>query len=143
MECRIRVAAIVVDQGEVLLVSTLRHPEGPLVPPGGGLEDKETVAQAVVREVREEAGLAVQAGDLIAYRELWREDWHGVELYLRAQLVGGREPEPGDEGEGRRCRWVPVMELPQVPHYPERLGELCARAAGHEPGALTLEGLHF
>jgi ADP-ribose pyrophosphatase YjhB (NUDIX family) len=143
MECRIRVAAIVLDRGEVLLVSTLRQPEGPLVPPGGGLEDGETVAQAVAREVREEAGLQVQAGDLIAYRELWREDWHGVELYLQAKLVGGREPEPGYEGEGRRCLWVPAAELPHVPHYPERLGELCRRAAGETPGALTLEGLRY
>lgn len=143
MECRIRVAAIVVDQGEVLLVSTLRQPAGPVVPPGGGLEAGETVAQAVAREVREEAGLQVQAGDLIAYRELWREDWHGVELYLRAWLVGGRAPEPGDEGEGRRCLWAPVAELPHIPHYPERLGELCVRATGEAPGALMLDGLRY
>jgi 8-oxo-dGTP diphosphatase len=51
-------AVLVTDAGEIAVV---KAPTGVFLP-GGGLEPGETVAAAVVREVREECGLVVAVG---------------------------------------------------------------------------------
>jgi 8-oxo-dGTP diphosphatase len=134
---RIRVAAIIVDAGRVLLVSTKGGRPGYLVPPGGGVEEGEALAAAVEREVREEAGLVVQAGPLLAYRELRTRRGLALELYFGARLVP-TDPASGADTEGRQVCWVALDDLPTQPHFPEQLGELaCPRAAG-DAGACFL-----
>ena len=132
MPTRLRVAAIIVQDARVLLVSTKRGRPGYLVPPGGGVEHGESLAAAVVREVAEEAGLTVAPGRLLAYRELWTDKGLTVELYFAARLAPGSSPASEEE---RTVRWLPLAELAAVPHYPERLAELCARAADPRAGA--------
>lgn len=136
MAVRVRVAAIVMEGERVLLVSTKRGAPGFLVPPGGGLHENETVPQAAAREVAEEAGLAVEAGRLVAYRELWHEAKRTLELYVSARLVPGQGTDPSTEG--RAVTWVPCQELAAVPHFPEQLAQLCELAQQPGFGAVHL-----
>lgn len=136
MTVRVRVAAIAMEGDRVLLVSTKRGAPGYLVPPGGGLEADETIPAAIAREVAEEAGLAVQAGALLAYRELWHGAKRTLELYLAAHLLPGQEQAPPTEG--RTIAWVPCQELGQVPHFPEQLAHLCELARQPDSGAVYL-----
>jgi len=131
---RVRVAAIVVHEGRVLLVSTKRGKPGYLVPPGGGVEAGEGLAEAVEREVREEAGLAVRAGNLLAYRELRMSRGLALELYLSACLDPGEAP-PDEPAEERDVLWVALDELPGQPHFPGQLAELARLSASGEDGA--------
>jgi len=124
---RVRVAAIIVDAGWVLLVSTRRGRPGYLVPPGGGVEEGEALAEAVEREVREEADLNVQAGSLLAYRELQTHRGVELELYFSAHLVAAGTAAAAPED--RQVRWVALEELPQLPHFPPQLHDLARRAA--------------
>ncbi|MEN6545883.1 MAG: NUDIX domain-containing protein [Armatimonadia bacterium] len=134
-ETRIRVAALIVHEGKVLLVSTKRGKPGYLVPPGGGVEAGEGLAEAVVREVAEEAGLEVEAGAMVAWREFAQGHKRVLELYLVARLLGEAEE---DAGEERRVVWVEVEGLGGVKHFPEQLGELCRLAAEGCGGAVWL-----
>ncbi len=59
------VTAIVInDRGEVLL--QLRRDTGTWAPPSGGVEPGETVAEAVKREVLEEAGIEIEPKAIVA-----------------------------------------------------------------------------
>lgn len=136
MAIRIRVAAVVMEGDRVLLVSTKGGAPGYLVPPGGGLETDESIPEAVAREVAEEAGLIVEAGPLVAYRELWQGAKRTLELYIIARPLPGREPVPANEG--RVVKWVPYPSLGQVPHFPEQLQQICALARQPGSGAVHL-----
>src|ERR1700740_3671701 len=59
-------AVIKDDQGRLLLIKRGHEPGAGLWSvPGGRIEPGETDAEALVREMREETGLAVQAGPLV------------------------------------------------------------------------------
>lgn len=61
------VGAVVTDEGgDVLLV----REDGRWLAPGGEVEPGETHAEALVREVREEAGVRVSVGDLLAVTDV-------------------------------------------------------------------------
>lgn len=132
---RVRVAGVVVNDGRVLLVSTKRGQPGWMVPPGGGVERDEGLAEAVEREIREEAGIAVQAGRLLAWRELQTARGLALELYFSAVVT----PAEADAAtEGRQVQWVAVEDLATVPHYPEQLAQLARMANAPTTGAVAL-----
>lgn len=138
METRIRVAALILDNERVLLVSTTKGKPGYLVPPGGGHEPPETLSDGAVREAMEEAGLSIECGELVGYRESLRPRRFELELYFRARLLQNPDSFDGVSEEERTVQWVALAALPQTPHFPERLRELCAHVANGSPGALDL-----
>lgn len=135
METRVRVAALTISEGCVLLVSAKRSPDY-LVPPGGGLEAGETLSEAVEREVREEAGVAVQGGELVAYGQTIREGRTELELYFAAHLRDPQSLAAQVSEENRSVQWVALSALPATLHFPAELRELCGRVG--RPGPLYL-----
>ena len=129
METRIRVAALIMDGDRVLLVSTKQGQPGYLVPPGGGLEPPEALAEAVVREAHEESGLHLACGALAGYREVARADRFELELYFATRLLQSPSSVSDISEENRQVRWVELSALPHTPHFPEELGEMCRRLA--------------
>jgi 8-oxo-dGTP diphosphatase len=107
-------AVIKDDQGRLLLIKRGHEPGAGLWSlPGGRIEPGETDAQALVREMREETGLAVEAGPLLG--SVRRPAPGGDVLDIRdytATITGGTL-RPGDDAAD--ARWVAVSELPRMP----------------------------
>ena len=72
------VSAAVFRDGKVLLVRRARAPAlGLFTLPGGGVEAGETLAEAIVREVAEETGLAIEPVAIAGHREVIARDPEG------------------------------------------------------------------
>ena len=141
LEVRQRVAAYAVVLSGYGLLAT-EYSDRTAVPgrwgmPGGGIDDGEQPADAVLREVAEETDQAVVLDELISVQTShWvgrsprgtLEDFQAVRLVYRATC-----PEPGEPrvldvgGTTESARWVPLAEWPQVPwthNWEHLLGDL-------------------
>lgn len=125
------VGAIVFDgNGRVLLVERGKPPSlGLWSIPGGKLEPRETLAQAVAREVLEETGLVVEVGPLACVIERASDDYHFVILDYHARAIGGALV-AGDDA--RAVRWVAADELATLA-LTEGLLDVLARARATQP----------
>jgi 8-oxo-dGTP diphosphatase len=113
------VGAIVVDQDQLLLVRRGTEPGlGKWSLPGGRVEAGETLAAAVAREVLEETGLEVEAGDFVGHVERLGPSYHFVILDFRAHLVdraGAMEPPlPVAGSDAAAAAWVPLAGVTQL-----------------------------
>ncbi len=96
------VAVVVVRKGKVLMVLRGNPPaENTWSLPGGSIELGEEVAEAAVREVREETSLVVEALGPVTcedaiYRDGGRIRFHYVIIYVAARYVSG-EVRAGDD----------------------------------------------
>jgi 8-oxo-dGTP pyrophosphatase MutT (NUDIX family) len=107
-------------------------------PPGGGVEDGETLVQAALRELEEETGIVLSPealSDQIAHRTaefshehvLYRQD----EYYFAARVASGVEPAPAAWTDIERRaiidhRWWPLdlLKTSEDRVFPEQLGAL-------------------
>jgi 8-oxo-dGTP diphosphatase len=108
------VSAVVTDaSGRVLLVRRSHPPEaGRWALPGGKVEPGETLADAVVREVVEETGLAVRPGREVGLvvRAAPGGGTYEIHCFLADHLGG--EPVAGSDAAG--VIWVAPAELPEL-----------------------------
>lgn len=94
----------------------IRRASGVIAPmtycfPGGGLEPGESEAEAVVRELREEIGIAVQP-----LRRVWRcrTAWNVELAWWLARLPDGTEPAP-NPAEVASVHWFAPEEMAAQP----------------------------
>ena len=116
------VGAVVIRDQQVLLVCRANEPNrGQWSIPGGTVELGETLAQAVAREVWEECGVRVEAGQVLATFDLIRRDAQGLVLYhyvlldLAARYLSG---DPVAATDALAARWVTAAELDQLDIIP-------------------------
>lgn len=111
----VAVGAVIAGPGpRVLLVQRANPPlAGSWTLPGGKVRGGETIAAALEREVLEETGLRVLAGELVQVVELIREGHHYViHDHLCTQVDVNVEPRAGDDASA--VRWVRASELPAL-----------------------------
>jgi len=125
------VSAAILRDGHVLIVRRARPPaQGLYTLPGGAVEAGEALIEAVVREVREELGMAIEPIALAGYREaIMRDDdkrvaRHYVILAFAARWTAG-EPVLGDEIA--EARWLHPSQLTSL-NTTEGLAEIVAAA---------------
>jgi 8-oxo-dGTP diphosphatase len=108
------VGAVVVAGGRLLLVRRGRPPgAGAWSVPGGRVEPGEGVADAVVRELREETAQVGRCGDLLGWAEVVGDDHHFVILDFTVTVADPRPPVPGDDAA--EAAWVPLAEVASLP----------------------------
>jgi 8-oxo-dGTP diphosphatase len=109
------VGAVIKDErGRLLLIRRGHEPGAGLWSlPGGRVEPGETDAEALVREMREETGLAVRAGRLLGSvrRPAGNGDIFDIRDYA-ATVIGGTLG-PGDDAAD--VRWVDAGDLGRLP----------------------------
>lgn len=126
------VSAAIFRNGKVLVVRRARKPALNLYTlPGGVVEAGEPLADAVVREVREETALEIEPVRLAGHREVIARDTEGrverhfVIMSFAARWRGG-EPVLNDELDD--ARWLDPPELASY-RTTEGLAEIVAAAA--------------
>ena len=109
------VLAVVAEGDRVLLVKRGKEPDlGLWGYPGGHVENGETLAEAALRELDEETGVAAVADGQLATIDLIRRDdtgqvtRHYVLVAVRCRYVSG-EPVAADDAAD--ARWFPVAEV--------------------------------
>ncbi len=103
--------------------------EGLWALPGGKVRAGEGMRAAAERELLEETGVSVQAGELAWEFEYIEHDaqgrlrFHYVILDFHAHYLGGT-PRAGDDAAA--ARWVGFAEIPTLPLHPETKRLLCS-----------------
>ena len=134
---RVRVTGVVVEDGGILLLNQDTGTGRSWSLPGGKLEAGETLAQALVREMKEETGLDVEPGRLLYVCD--HVPAEVVHITFEARRAGGTlgDIEAGaDTSPIRGMEFVPVPKLPEL-GFSERFTELVT--AGF-PGAGSYMG---
>ena len=117
------------DEQKILMVKQ-EHPERTVwMVPGGGIEEGETAAEAVVREMKEEAGLDVTVGPMIFHiEEVSEKRGQRFVNFFMATVAGGdmhlgMDPEFDAEHQVlKELKFLSREEIQALPHvYPEFL----------------------
>ena len=119
---RVAAYALAVRDGEVLLTrNSARGPHpGSWTLPGGGIDHGEDPRASVVREVREETGLACTPGDVLDVTSTHfegtapsgrREDFHALQIVFDATVEAGEPRVVETGGTTDAVAWVPVATL--------------------------------
>jgi 8-oxo-dGTP pyrophosphatase MutT (NUDIX family) len=118
---RQRVAVLIIDHGQILLLYRYKHGQVYYVIPGGGVEPGESLAQAGLREIKEELGLDIALG-----AKLWTYlNQDQPEHYFLAAgfdgtvRLGGPELALQSSQNLHRPEWVPLAEVADIPLLPE------------------------
>ena len=106
----VAVGAIAVQDDALLLI---RRGHGPAAGrwsiPSGRIERGETAAEAIVRELAEETGLAGVCGPLIGWAELISDEAHFVVLNFEVIIMDDADPRAGSDAA--EVQWVPLGQV--------------------------------
>lgn len=124
-EPRVRVAGILVEDKNVLLIKQSKGDKFYWLLPGGGLDYGESFEQCLEREFMEETSLKIEADELIFVSESIAPDKsrHIVNLYFKVDLIGG-EIKIGDEHNLLELKYMNIDEIENSTIYPNIKKEL-------------------
>jgi len=130
-----RVRGILVDGGVITLLKRVKKSEVYYVFPGGGVEEGESVLQALKRELKEEFGVEVKVKKLLAKKRFDREKTEQIEYFYVCETTGGKigtgsgpEYQPGNEYNGtHEVVQFPINKIKNLNLLPEEVKELVMR----------------
>lgn len=116
---RLRVAAVIFHEDAVLLVKHLKNGRYNYLLPGGGVGYGETLHEALVRELIEEARVHIRPGRFLFISESIapNEERHMVQLAFEASIVGGT-PALGEDPRVVDLEFVPVDAMAKLEMLP-------------------------
>jgi len=122
-----RAAAVIVKEGHLLIHRNVRDDFWAL--PGGRIRLMESGAEAVIREIKEELGLAAEVSRFLSVHENFftydEISFHEVGFYYEVtvlhEMTVMTEEFFGVEGQELMYRFIPLEELSTVTLYPVQL----------------------
>lgn len=126
--------ALVMKDGRMLAIR-LHDQDGDFyIMPGGGQNAGELLPAAVEREVAEETGIAVKAGDAVFIIEGEKgEESHRVDIVFRCEYLGETDAERHTDWNQTGYDWLDIATLNKAPLYPSKLRRpIMNLAAGKE-----------
>lgn len=128
MRTYLRVGAIIFHNGKLVTTKMQKKGNSYYVLPGGGVEENETIIEAIKREVKEETDLDVKKFRLVYVRELNLKidgGGRGVEFYFIVEEYDG-VPKKGFDPEKKESslesvELLSVEETNKVSFHPEQL----------------------
>ena len=114
--------ALVIRDGRMLAIR-LHDQDGDFyIMPGGGQNAGELLPAAVEREVAEETGIAVKAGDAVFIIEGEKgEESHRVDIVFRCEYLGESDAERHTDWNQTGYEWLDIATLNTAPLYPSKL----------------------
>ncbi|MCA9440990.1 MAG: NUDIX domain-containing protein [Candidatus Omnitrophica bacterium] len=124
---RIRVAALILREGRILLAEHEKGGRRYWLLPGGGVEFGESLEEALQRELMEEAGLEIEVGDLLWTLDSIPPDKHRhvLNLIFRAEALSDQLI-PVQEKVLQGVKWMPLEDFPSLTLYPNTKKEILA-----------------
>ena len=88
---RIRVGGLYTENQKLLLIKLTSPISGEdiWIPPGGGVNFKESLEDALIREFDEETSLSIEINDLRFTSELIQNDFHVIEFFFDVSKITG------------------------------------------------------
>jgi 8-oxo-dGTP pyrophosphatase MutT (NUDIX family) len=129
---RVRAASIIIENDAILMVEFDDKNGIHYNLPGGGVEQGESVRDAVIREAKEEADIDVEVGSL-AFDEYVppRDEFkygerYNLTLFFECKLIKASIAKMPDKGDAHQTgvRWVPFEDLDGIVLYPNMKKQL-------------------
>lgn len=116
---RIRVAALIRRDDEVLLVRHEKDGRSYWLLPGGGVDFGESLHEALQREMMEEVGISIDPGPLALVHETIAPDGsrHVVHVVFRAAITEG-VPKLGTDPRVVEVAYQPVARIEELSFHP-------------------------
>ena len=104
------IGAIVIHNEHVLLVKRAKPPkQGLWCIPGGKIRFGETLEQAAEREIKEETGVLIKAGEpYYVFDLIEKEDFHYIIVDLLAEYISGT---PNAADDAMDAKWFALTDI--------------------------------
>jgi len=126
MNRNIRVSVLLFKKDEILVVNMKRDTSNIFVLPGGALENKESIFDAGIREVKEETTLEIVIEKIVYIKELYTDNEESLDIILLGKIIGGElkkgyDPEYGDNQALNEVKWIKIKNLINLNFHPRQL----------------------
>jgi 8-oxo-dGTP pyrophosphatase MutT (NUDIX family) len=116
-----RVGAVIKRENKVLLIHRFKNGDEYWVLPGGGVEDEESLEEALKREVFEETGL-----ELIGFESLGSDEsgdhhhyYYDCKVSVGEPQLGGPEKDNSSAENIYILEWVEILNISKLNVYPD------------------------